>query len=175
MISATAARRLQHPDLVRVLDAAEVGGRHCLAMELAAGETLRLVEAGNHAQGCIFRDGARLHTPELAACIDGISRKLDGFFIGRYDLRFTHEADLCAGRNFQIIELNGAAAEAASIYDARNSLRSAYATLFRQWSLVFAIGAENRRRGHVPLPLPDCGEPCELPPCDSPLPVVSFD
>ena len=37
---ATAARRLQHPDLVRVLDVAEVGGRHCLAMELAAGETL---------------------------------------------------------------------------------------------------------------------------------------
>jgi len=120
---------------------------------LAAGETLRLVEAGNHAQGCIFRDGARLHTPELAACIDGISRKLDGFFIGRYDLRFANEADLCAGKNFQIIELNGAAAEAASIYDARNSLRSAYATLFHQWSLVFAIGAENRRRGHVPLPL----------------------
>ena len=60
---------------------------------------------------------------------------------------------MCAGKNFQIIELNGAAAEAASIYDARNSLRSAYATLFHQWSLVFAIGAENRRRGHVPLPL----------------------
>ena len=37
---ATAARRLQHPDLVRVLDVAEIGGRHCLAMELAAGEAL---------------------------------------------------------------------------------------------------------------------------------------
>jgi len=24
------------------------------------------------------------------------------------------------------------------------------------------------------LPLPGCGEPCGLPPCDYPLPVVSF-
>jgi Protein kinase domain len=42
---ATAARRLQHPDLVRVLDVAEVGGRHCIAMEMAPGETLDKVLA----------------------------------------------------------------------------------------------------------------------------------
>lgn len=117
---------------------------------LPAGETLRLVEAGNHAQGCIFRDGERLITPELTARIDEISRRLDGFFIGRYDLRYSSEEELKAGRGFQILELNGAAAEATSIYDARNSLLSAYRTLFRQWGLVFAIGAGNRDRGHRP-------------------------
>src|SRR5437762_12410815 len=42
---------------------------------LAAGEELKLVEAGNHAQGCIFRDGTRLCTPNLEASIDGISKK----------------------------------------------------------------------------------------------------
>lgn len=114
---------------------------------LAAGEKLKLVEAGNHAQGCIFRDGMRLSTPELAARIDEISRKLTGFFIGRYDIRYASEADLRAGKNFQIIELNGAASEATSIYDASNSLGMAYRTLFRQWELVFAIGAANRKRG----------------------------
>lgn len=123
---------------------------------LPAGERLKLVEAGNHAQGCIFRDGIRLCTPELAARIDEISRKLTGFFIGRYDLRFASEADLRAGRNFQIIELNGASAEAASIYDARNSLWSAYRTLFRQWEWVFAIAAENRRRGCAPMKILHC-------------------
>ena len=123
---------------------------------LPAGETLKLVEAGNHAQGCIFRDGLHLGTPELAQRIDEISRRLDGFFIGRYDLRFASEADLLDGKNFQIVELNGAAAESASIYDARNSLRSAYRTLFRQWDLVFAIGAENRRRGCAPMKILHC-------------------
>jgi membrane protein DedA with SNARE-associated domain len=123
---------------------------------LAAGETQSLVQAGNHAQGCIFRDGIRLNSPTLEERIHEISQKVSGFFIGRYDIRFASEEDLRAGKNFQIIELNGAAAEATSIYDARNSLWSAYRTLFRQWDLVFAIGAENRRRGCVPMKISDC-------------------
>lgn len=117
---------------------------------LPAGRTLRLVEAGNHAQGCVFCDGSRLLTPELERSIDNISQRLPGFFIGRYDVRFASEDDLRAGRNFRILELNGASAEATSIYDARHSLRTAYATLFRQWDLVFSIGAANRSRGSVP-------------------------
>jgi hypothetical protein len=123
---------------------------------LPDGETLKLVEAGNHAQGCIFRDGMRLNTPALEKCIDKISRNVSGFFIGRYDIRFANEDDLRAGENFQIIELNGAAAEATNIYDTRNSLWSAYCTLFRQWDLVFAIGAENRRRGCAPMKISNC-------------------
>jgi membrane protein DedA with SNARE-associated domain len=120
---------------------------------LAVGQELKLVEAGNHAQGCIFRDGSRLSTPELEARIDDISQKLTGFFIGRYDIRYSSEEDLRAGRDFQIIELNGAASEATSIYDARNSIFAAYRTLFQQWDLVFAIGAANRKRGSAPTKL----------------------
>jgi membrane protein DedA with SNARE-associated domain len=114
---------------------------------LAADEALKLVHAGNHAQGCIFRNGMHFCTPALIETIDNISRKVPGFYIGRYDIRYANEADLEAGRNFQIVELNGAASEATSIYDARNSLFTAYRTLFRQWNLVFTIGAENRQKG----------------------------
>ena len=120
---------------------------------LAVGEELKLVEAGNHAQGCVFQDGMRLCTPELELRIDQISRKLTGFFIGRYDIRFRGEEDLRAGINFQIIELNGAASEATSIYDSRNSVFAAYRTLFKQWDLVFAIGAANCLRGSPPTKL----------------------
>jgi len=120
---------------------------------LPAGESLKLVEAGNHAQGCIFRDGMRLCTPALWERIDGISRAVPGFYIGRFDIRYGSEAELRAGENFQIIELNGAASEATNIYDARNSLWSAYRQLFRQWDLVFAIGAANRQRGCAPTKL----------------------
>jgi membrane protein DedA with SNARE-associated domain len=114
---------------------------------LPAGKTSKLVEAGNHAQGCIFRDGIHLNSPALVKRIDMISRGVNGFFIGRYDIRYDRAEDLMAGTKFQIVELNGAAAEAASIYDSRNSLFSAYKTLFQQWDLVFAIGAENRNHG----------------------------
>src|SRR5262249_4433060 len=42
---------------------------------LPAGEQLRLVEAGNHCQGCIFTDGGDLNSEALCAAIDRISRK----------------------------------------------------------------------------------------------------
>jgi hypothetical protein len=117
---------------------------------LAAGERLKLVEAGNHCQGCIFRDGMHLWSAELEARIDQISRQVPDFFIGRYDVRYAEDGDILAGKNFKILELNGAASEATSIYDSRNSIFQAYATLFRQWDLVFAIGAANRKLGHRP-------------------------
>jgi membrane protein DedA with SNARE-associated domain len=113
-----------------------------------AGKILRLVEAGNHCQGCIFLDGVDLLTEELQETFDAISRKLPDFFVGRYDIRYESDNDLRAGRNFKIIELNGAASEATNIYDSSNSLWSAYATLYRQWEIVYRIGAENRRRGN---------------------------
>jgi hypothetical protein len=117
---------------------------------LAPGEVLKLVETGNHAQGCIFRDGMRLHTNARERVVDEISQRLSGFFIGRYDIRYESEENFKDGRNFQILELNGATSEATSIYDPGNSLFSAYRTLFQQWRLVFAIGAINQVNGHRP-------------------------
>lgn len=120
---------------------------------LPLGQELKLVEAGNHCQGCIFRDGMHLWSEALEIEIDRISRKLPGFFIGRYDVRYPSEAALKNGETFKIVELNGASSEATSIYDARNSLFRAYAILFKQWDLVFAIGAANRALGHQPATL----------------------
>ena len=117
---------------------------------LSQGESLRLVEAGNHCQGCIFKEGKDLYSEELRTAFDEISQKLPGFYIGRYDIRYSNDDELRAGKGFQIIELNGAASEATNIYDEGNSLWSAYKTLYQQWKLVFQIGAENRRRGHRP-------------------------
>jgi hypothetical protein len=117
---------------------------------LSKGERFRLVEAGNHCHGCEFQDGSDLLTEQLLNTFDSISQNLRGFFVGRFDLRYWDEEELRAGKNFQIIELNGASSEATNIYDSRNSLWSAYATLFRQWRIVYAIGAANRRRGFQP-------------------------
>ncbi|HET8891706.1 MAG TPA: VTT domain-containing protein [Candidatus Angelobacter sp.] len=111
-----------------------------------AGMPLRLVEAGNHCQGCIFRDGSNLNSPELAARIDEISSSIPGFFIGRYDVRYESVQELRSGQ-FTIIELNGAASEATSIYDEKTSVWQAYRTLYRQWELVYRIGAMNRDGG----------------------------
>ena len=121
---------------------------------LPAGQRVRLVEAGNHCQGCIFRDGGHLITDALRQQVDNISKGIPGFYIGRYDIRYAADEDLARG-NFKIIELNGAASEATNIYDERNSLFSAYQTLYQQWELVFRIGRANRDRGFQTAPVLD--------------------
>jgi membrane protein DedA with SNARE-associated domain len=113
----------------------------------AHGQRVRLALAGNHAQGTTFRDGAHLMTSELEARIDEIAQGIPGFFIGRFDIRYASVEAFKAGEDLAIVELNGATAESTNIYDPSKGVWSAYSTLVRQWQLVFAIGAANRRRG----------------------------
>lgn len=113
----------------------------------AFGERLQLAMAGNHAQGTIFRDGRHLLTPALEERIDAIAQSFGGFFVGRFDIRYRNVEAFKAGRDLAIVELNGATAESTDIYDPDRSLFAAYRQLFRQWSIVFAIGAANRTSG----------------------------
>lgn len=117
---------------------------------IPAGTQFRLVEAGNHCQGCVFGEGMHLYTPALRDILDRISQVLPEFYIGRYDIRYANDDDLRAGKDFTIIELNGASSEATNIYDERNTLWAAYRMLYRQWKLVFEIGSANRARGFRP-------------------------
>jgi len=113
----------------------------------SAGERVALGIAGNHAQGAMFTDGRALITAALEDRVEQIARCYDGFFIGRFDVRYRNRSEFMAGRDLAIVELNGATAECTNIYDPAGSLFAAYGQLFLQWRLVFAIGALNRRRG----------------------------
>jgi membrane protein DedA with SNARE-associated domain len=120
---------------------------------LAAGERFALALAGNHCQGTMFRDGAHLRTPELERAVDAMARQFPGFFIGRFDVRYTDAEAFRAGRDLAIVELNGVTSESTNIYDPSWSLVASYGTLFRQWSLLYRIGDANRKRGHAPTAL----------------------
>ncbi|HTL28872.1 MAG TPA: hypothetical protein VL282_06625, partial [Tepidisphaeraceae bacterium] len=117
---------------------------------LQNGERFLLAMAGNHCQGTMFRDGIHLVTPKLAARIDQIARSFEGFFIGRFDVRYSDVAQFMAGKDLAIVELNGVTAESSNIYDPRASLLAAYRTMFRQWRILFAIAKTNIARGHCP-------------------------
>jgi hypothetical protein len=113
---------------------------------LARGEIFRLAIAGNHCQGTLFCDGSGLITPELTMAIDDVAKRFDGFYFGRFDIRYSDVEQFKAGKDFTIIELNGITSESTNIYDPSWSLLRAYRTLFRQWCILFEIGAINRRR-----------------------------
>jgi membrane protein DedA with SNARE-associated domain len=116
----------------------------------ARGERFPLAWAGNHCQGTMFRDGAHLMTPELERAVDEIARAFPGFHFGRFDVRYTDRDAFMAGKDLAIVELNGVTSESTNIYDPSRSLLSAWRTLFRQWDLLFRIGAANRARAVPP-------------------------
>ncbi|MEO0475532.1 MAG: DedA family protein [Planctomycetota bacterium] len=116
---------------------------------LEKGEELRLAEAGNHCQGTLFQDGSRLITPELEARIDALAKKLEGFYFGRIDLRYTDEDSLKRGEGIAVIEINGVTSESTNLYDPSWSLSKAYATLRRQWAACYAIGVEVQQQTRI--------------------------
>ena len=131
------------------LQAATFVARHRakLTRVLGDGEHLALAIAGNHSQGTLFRDGGHLWTAALERRVDEIARAYRGFYVGRFDVRYTDVDAFKAGRDLAIVELNGVTSEPTNIYDPDGTLLDAYRQLFRQWSITFAIGAANRRAG----------------------------
>lgn len=116
------------------------------------GEKVRLAFAGSHSRGAIFRNGNAFVTEALRDRFDAIAADIPGFCFGRFDVRFADFEAFRQGRDFTILECNGAGAEATHIWDSRTRLGDAYRTLFRQFGLLWRIGADNRARGHRPEP-----------------------
>ena len=113
-----------------------------------AGEPVRLAFAGSHSRGSIFRDGTPLITPAMTDRFDAIARSMPEFWFGRFDVRFADMTRLQAGKDFDILEINGAGAEMTHVWDRSTSLAKARRDLMEQYRLLFAIGRANRDRGH---------------------------
>lgn len=113
----------------------------------AAGERIRLGNAGNHAQGCLFVDGERLRTPGLEAWVLRACAHARGFHYGRLDVRFPDEAACMRGEGGVILEANGVTSESTNMYDPSFGALRAWRIMYAHWSAAFRIGAANRAAG----------------------------
>ena len=113
---------------------------------LAKGKKLELEGIGNHCRGTTFLNANSLITKELTDSFDLISKKIKGFYFGRYDIRVASIADLQAG-HIQILELNGAGAEPAHIYQPGFSFFEGQKVLLRHWQALFEISRKNNLSG----------------------------
>ncbi len=141
------AGRLQHIYLPRHKDR--------LDWVVPAGQPFRIAFAGSHSRGTIFRDGNHLITEAMIDAFDRIAKDIAEFYFGRFDVRFPSIEDLQAGRNFTIVEVNGAGAEATHIWDRNTTLTGAYRALMQQYKALWETGAENAKRGYKPARLRD--------------------
>ena len=120
--------------------------RNKLSFILPKGEHMELVSIGNHCLGTKFLNANNLITDRLSESFDAISKQVDGFYFGRFDLRAATTEDLEAGR-VMIMELNGCGAEPAHIYQPGFSLIEAFRVIFRHWHDIYFVSVENHRRG----------------------------
>jgi hypothetical protein len=118
----------------------------------AVGEEQLLVPYGNHSRGAKFLDWSDKVTPALEETIDALCRQVPGFYFGRLDIKFAGWEELCEGRKFSVIELNGAGSEPTHIYDPRHSIFFAWKEIIRHLRLLFDISRANAgREGLAPM------------------------
>ncbi len=116
-------------------------------------EVVKLVEIGTHARGSLFLDACHLSTEALLEAMNRISHSVDGYYLGRFDLKVPDEAALMRGENLQIVELNLLTSEPTHMYDPKHSVFDAWKLLTTQWRRAFEIGAQLRNRGLKPMGL----------------------
>ena len=110
------------------------------------GERVELQPIGNHNRGTAFLNGNHLINQTLIESFDDISKQIEGFYYGRYDVRCKNEEALRNG-DVMIMELNGAASEPAHIYQSGYSIFKGYKSLFYHWGVMYDISIANHKKG----------------------------
>lgn len=84
---------------------------------------------------------------QMNTTFDTISKQIEGFYFGRFDLRCTSIEDLKQGNNIAILELNGAGAEPAHIYQPGYSFFKAQKVLAQHYKMIFDAASYNKETG----------------------------
>lgn len=118
-----------------------------LASIPSPGQEVVLVPYGNHVRGAKFLNYNHIITPQLNQSFDTISQQINGFYFGRFDLRCNSITDLQQGKNIAILELNGAGAEPAHIYDPQFSFFTAQRVIAQHYRMMYDAATANRKKG----------------------------
>ena len=114
-------------------------------------EKIELVAIANHCRGTTFINGNELINSALTEVFNNIGKNIKGFYYGRFDIRCKSIKDLYNGKNFKILELNGAKSEPAHIYHPGFPISEAYKIVFEHWQEIYNIARMNRKSG-IPYP-----------------------
>jgi len=114
---------------------------------LAKGEEKLLVPYGNHARGALFVDNTHWIDEKFLESINAICKQIPGFYFGRLDIRYRSLEKLKEGKEFSLIEVNGAGSEPTHMYDPRNSIFKAWKEIIRHWIILWRISNGNHQRG----------------------------
>lgn len=138
---------LNHPRHIAQAESMLGANAHRIYETPAAGEVVELSPLGTHSRGAEFLDRQDLQTAPLEKAIQEICSRIPDFHIGRFDLRAPSLEDFAAGKNLNILELNGLTGEPANLYDSKHSVRQGRQILRNHWRDAYAIAAHNVAQG----------------------------
>ncbi len=112
-----------------------------------AGEKYILSYAANRHRGAQLVNLEKEIDDKLLSLLDGISNRIDDFFYGRYDIMCKDIESLKQGKDFAILEYNGAGAGPTHIYSNDYSITRAYKELCMHWKKLYEVSRINNKRG----------------------------
>ncbi len=142
-------RELLHQDIRYIfqIETLEKEYNDKLNSVLKQGETINLVPYGNHCRGTKFVDASDKITPKMIESFNAICSQINDFHFGRMDIMYKSYEDLAEGKNFQIVEINGAISEPTHMYDPKHSLLFGWKELTRHFHYMYLISKNNHKNG----------------------------
>jgi hypothetical protein len=113
------------------------------------GEEVLLMEIGNHNKGVTFRDASNQITDKLEQEIDQLSKHIDGFYYGRYDIK-ADSIQSIIDKNYAVIELNMTYSEPTWVYDPRYNFLKMTTILLEHRRYIYQIATYNHKERRMP-------------------------
>jgi len=111
---------------------------------LPSGKTKELSSIGNHSRGATFFDVTFRNSEHLERVFDSISNQIQGYYYGRFDVKFESWELLEKGESFSIVELNGANSEPTHVYDPNHSYFFALNEFKKHYKIMAEISRKNK-------------------------------
>ncbi len=118
-----------------------------LSMVPDPGKAITVEGIGNHCRGTTFYNDNSQISRDLNKVFNDVCEQIPDFYFGRFDIRTESYDQLIKGKNFAILELNGAGSEPGHIYQPGYSLLKAYRDVIYHLSLLAKVSHKNHLRG----------------------------
>lgn len=139
---------MQVPRYILQVDALKQMYKESIHQVLNMSESKILAPYGNHARGSKFLDWTDRADETFIKNIDLFCKQIPGFFYGRLDVMYDSWDDLRLGKNFHVIELNGAGSEPTHMYDPRHSIFFAWKEILKHWKILYHVSKQNHEKGY---------------------------
>lgn len=113
---------------------------------LSKGDMFCVSHVANLFNGARFIDHTDKVNDTLCNLFDQISRQTQ-FLYGRYDIKCRSVEEMLQGKNFIILEFNGAGSVPNHIHAGKYSLLNAYKEILKHWDAMYEISRDNRKKG----------------------------